>query len=349
MTRQRVEMRQRQPTDTDEPEIRTPEAGGEAPEPGPESKRKVDLSVPQVAGSALAAVIAAKLASTLGVYGTILGAGVISVIATCGGPLFQLLFSRTGEQVRDATAAAKPKARQVPSPSPASPARPASPADDRHTLMLGTVPGSAAPFPYDEDFGTATTHGTRLRGWKRPMLAAALVFGVTMGGITTYELVSGEDFSGTKGTTTFGSVVRGSGDGGRQDAPEERQERDQDQERGQEPRTPAPTGSAGQDGGRDAGEDTGPDGGTPSAGTTPDSGAGTPSGAPTTDPTTDPSTGPAPDPTGSADGGTTPTQEPVEPTAPTTAPTAPETPPAPTGTGQAPQEAPATPSGAGAG
>ncbi|MGW6538978.1 hypothetical protein ACWGBV_25860 [Streptomyces sp. NPDC055051] len=347
MTRQRVEMRHRQPTDTDEPEIQAPGPGGEAPETGPEKKRKVDLSVPQVAGSALAAVIAAKLASTLGVYGTILGAGVISVIATCGGPLFQLLFSRTGEQVRDATAAAKPRARQVPSTSPDPSARQAPPAGDRHTLMLGTVTGPAAPFPYDEDFGTATTHGTRLRGWRRPMLAAALVFGVTMGGITTYELVSGEDFSGTKGTTTFGSVVRGGGDGGGQDAPEERQrqERDQqqEQERGQEPRTPAPTGSAGQD----AEEGGGTDAGTPSTGTTPGPGTGTPGG--------DPATGPTPDPSGSADGGTTPTQEPVEPvgpTEPTTGPTAPETPPAPTetpATGQAPQDAPTAPSGAGAG
>ncbi|MFI8515447.1 hypothetical protein ACIGHB_30390 [Streptomyces sp. NPDC085460] len=359
MTRQRVEMRHRQPTDTDEPEIRAPEARGEAPDPGPEEdgqRRKVDLSVPQVAGSAVAAVIAAKFASTLGVYGTILGAGVISVIATCGGPLFQLLFSRTGEQVRDATAAAKPKARQVPSPSPVSPVSPvpeARPAGDRHTLMLGTVPGAAAPFPYDEEFGAATTHGTRLRGWKRPMLAAALVFGVTMGGITAYELVSGEDFSGTKGTTTFGSVVRGGGDGGRQDAPEERkqqeqqqeqeqQERgqDEDRERGQEPPTPAPSGTPG----GDTGEGAGTDPVAPPTGATPDPGDGTPSG--------DPTTGPTPDPTGSDGGGTPPTQEPVEPTAPTTGPTAPATPPAPTedpGTGPARQGAPTAPSGATAG
>ncbi|MFE9045747.1 hypothetical protein ACFYOG_33210 [Streptomyces sp. NPDC007818] len=356
MTRQRVEMRPRQPTDTDEPEIRAPEARGEAPERGPEEegrRRKLDLSVPQVAGSAVAAVIAAKLASTLGVYGTILGAGVISVIATCGGPLFQLLFSRTGEQVRDATAAAKPKARQVPSSSPLSPAPEARPAGDRHTLMLGTVPGAAVPIPYDEEFGAATTHGTRLRGWKRPMLAAALVFGVTMGGITTYELVSGEDFSGTQGTTTFGSVVRGGGDGGRQDAPEERkqqeqqeqreqQERGQDEDRepGQESPAPTPSGTPG----GDSGEGPGTDPVAPSTGATPDPGDGTPSG--------DPTTGPTPDPTGSDGGGTPPTREPVEPTAPTTAPTAPATPSAPTeapGTGPDRQDAPAAPSGATAG
>ncbi|MFF2779315.1 hypothetical protein ACFVU3_31015 [Streptomyces sp. NPDC058052] len=328
MSKQRVEMRHRQPTDTDEPEIRTPEPGGETPEPGKGAKRKIDLSVPQVAGSALAAVIAAKLASTLGVYGTILGAGVISVVATCGGPLFQQLFSRTGEQVRDATAAAKPKARQVPLPSPA---------DDRRTPAHGTGPGvAAAPFPYDDAFGEATTHGTRLRGWKRPMLAAALVFGVTMGGITTYELVSGEDFSGTKGTTTFGSVVRGGGT--QQDAPGQRQEQREQQgeegERGQEPQAPAPTGSAGQDDRVETGEGSGTETGPPSTGPTPDPGTGTPGG--------DATTAPTPDPTGSG-GGTDPTRE---PTAPTTDPTAPATPSAPAGTpGTGAQDAPTAPSG----
>ncbi|MFE7603067.1 hypothetical protein [Streptomyces sp. NPDC057494] len=262
----------------------------------------------QVSGSALAAVIAAKLASTLGVYGTILGAGVISVIATCGGPLFQHLFRRTGEQVRDATAAAKPKARQVPVP--------AGPQDDR-TLMLGTV---RAPLPsgepVDEDFGEATTHGTRVRGWKRPAIAAALVFGVTMGGITAYELVSGQDFSGKQGTTTFGSVVRGGGNTGR-DAPE----------RDQEP-TPAPSGPADGTGRQESGA------GTPATGSTPTQEPAT--GTPSTEPT----------PSGSADGGTTTAPT---PTAPTTEPAEPTQEPTATGTGQPETPSAPTPAGADAG
>ncbi len=286
---QGLEMRHRPDTDTREPEEKE---GG---------SRKLDLSVAQVSGSALAAVIAAKLASTLGVYGTIVGAGVISVIATCGGPLFQHLFRRTGEQVRDVTAAAKPKARQVPlAPGPR---------DDR-TLLLGTV---QAPPPHDEEFGAATTHGTRVRGWKRPAIAAALVFGVTMGGITAYELVSGQDFSGTEGRTTFGSVVRGDGSTGR-DAPDER------------PGT-APSGPA-QSGRPDGGAGSTPTGATPSQGTG-DAGEGgttTPSTEPT--PTGSPSGEPTPTPTGTAPTTepTTPTQEPttgsggsVTPSAPATA------------------------------
>ncbi|MFE6715743.1 hypothetical protein [Streptomyces sp. NPDC057695] len=280
---QGLEMRHRPDTETDE---REETAGG---------RRRIDLSVAQVSGSALAAVIAAKLASTLGVYGTILGAGVISVIATCGGPLFQHLFRRTGEQVRDVTVAARPKGRQVPLvPGPR----------DDHTLMLGTVrpPGPYAE-PLDEEFGTATTHGTRVRGWKRPAIAAALVFGVTMGGITTYELVSGQDFSGTQGTTTFGSVVRGGGTG--QDAPTE--------DRGP---TPAPSGSAGDTGRPDGGTDTPSTGSTPDPGDrgTGESGTATPS--------------PEPTPSGSTGGGT---PEPT-PSAPTTDPTAPTREPS-TGTG----------------
>ncbi|MFF5425564.1 MULTISPECIES: hypothetical protein [unclassified Streptomyces] len=271
----------------------------------------------QVSGSALAAVIAAKLASTLGVYGTIVGAGVISVIATCGGPVFQHLLKRTGEQVRGATAAVKPKPRQL-GRRAAGGRRPARPErTDEHTLMLGTVaPGGP---PADGAFGRATTHGTRMRGWKRPALAAALVFGVTMGGITAYELVSGEDFGGTKGRTTFGSVVRGGGDGGRGTPGHD----------GTPP--PAPSGPARDGDGKPDGG-AAPGGDTPSApdgrGTsTPGTGAGT--GTPAPEPTPGGSTGPTGSPGGPTGTDPAPDPEPSGP-APSTAPTGPAEPTAPT-------------------
>ncbi|WP_412126856.1 hypothetical protein [Streptomyces zaomyceticus] len=297
---QGLEMRHRPETDRNEPEE------------GEGGKRRIDLSVAQVSGSALAAVIAAKLASTLGVYGTILGAGVISVIATCGGPLFQHLFRRTGEQVRDVTVAAKPKARQVPlAPGPRG---------DR-TLMLGTVRAPAPVEEYDgehgEEFGAATTHGTRVRGWRRPAIAAALVFGVTMGGITTYELVSGQDFSGKQGTTTFGSVVRGGGSPA-QDAPPA-EEKDS---------APAPSGSADGTGRPADGTTTPSTGGTPTPGGegTGQNGTATPSPEPTPSDSTGGEPTPTPTPTG-------PTTEPTAPTAPTQDPTTgtggPRTPSAP--------------------
>ncbi|MFE4640728.1 hypothetical protein [Streptomyces sp. NPDC056730] len=153
-----------------------------------ERRERLELSVPQVAGSALAAVAAAVLASRLGVYGTIVGAGVVSVIATCGGPVFQHLFRRTGEQIREVTVQAKPGGRQLP--------------------VRDDGPGHP-PLP-DGEFGAATTHGTRVRGWKRPLRAAVVVFVLAMVGITGFELAAGRDLSGSGGTTV-GYVVRGGG------------------------------------------------------------------------------------------------------------------------------------------
>lgn len=76
-------------------------------------EKRLDLSVPQVAGSALAAAVAAFLAGQLGVYGTIIGAGVVSVVATTGGSIFQHLFRRTGEQLKEAaTVGTRPKPRR---------------------------------------------------------------------------------------------------------------------------------------------------------------------------------------------------------------------------------------------
>ncbi|MFD7442764.1 hypothetical protein [Streptomyces sp. NPDC059909] len=122
------------------------------------------------------------LASQLGVCGTIVGAGVVGVVATCGGSVFQHLFRRTGEQLRDA-AKSRPPVR---------------------------APHEA---PLVGEFGEATTYGRRVRGRKRPALAAVVVYAVAMLGITAYELASGKDLSGGTGTTV-GSVVRGGGGGG---------------------------------------------------------------------------------------------------------------------------------------
>ncbi|EDY42121.1 hypothetical protein [Streptomyces sp. SPB074] len=82
---------------------------GEAVADEQKPAKRFDLSVPQVAGSALASVAAAIAASQLGVYGTVIGAGVMSVVATTGGSVFQHLFRRTGEQLRDAAGQVVPR------------------------------------------------------------------------------------------------------------------------------------------------------------------------------------------------------------------------------------------------
>ncbi|WP_327679409.1 hypothetical protein [Streptomyces sp. NBC_00467] len=261
-----------------------PDTGAQRTEEG---GQRLDLSVPQVAGSALAAIAAAVLASQLGVYGTIIGAGLVSVVATCGGSVFQHFFRRTGEQIRDVTVQAKPKGRQVPRP----------PADDA-TQMLRQVHRDEAR----EEFSAASTHGTRVRGWKRPLVAASVVFGVAMLGITGYEVASGSELGGGNGTTV-GSAVRGGGSGGGggghptpATSPSQSPDHDRDQRRSPEGETNSnPGGGRSQDSGsgrQGEGEDTEP--------TTPDSSPstgdeGTQSPAPTPTPTPTPS-GSAPDP-----------------------------------------------------
>ncbi|MER5280487.1 hypothetical protein ABT025_32795 [Streptomyces sp. NPDC002809] len=340
-------------------------------------ERRIDLSLPQVAGSAVAAVAAAVAASQLGVYGTILGAGVMSVVATCGGSVFQHFFRRTGEQIREVTVQVKHPGREVtvhtrqtreggdpdaewvtsrsrvalretPGSADATamlrpldattvlrqvdpPVRGEVPAqkdadatavlrpvdattvlrkvtaDPDRTQLIESPDGTrrltAAPSP-DEEFTQATTHGTRIRGWKRSALGAAVVFVVSMAGITTFELVSGNDLSGGRGTTV-GSVVRGErGSGSSDPAPSPSTGPEQDATAPGQDDSTAP-GADSQDSGRSASPEPDRDGASsadPTPTPTPSASAGdgtAPAPAPSPAATGDGNSS-APDPTGTA-------------------------------------------------
>ncbi|MFD8142025.1 hypothetical protein [Streptomyces sp. NPDC059708] len=241
-------------------------------------RRKLDLSATQVAGSSLATVAAALLASKLGVYGTILGAGVVSVVATAGGPVIQHAFRRTGDRLREG---ARPGGRQVPAPAP------------------GEAP---APPPRGE-FGEATVHGTRVRGWKRTAVASGAAFALAIGGLGTYEAFAGTSVSSGGGTLLSGGTRK---------APDYRpSEREKEPDSGDR-------GRRGGQGGKDAGDGTkdGTDGRSPGSGGSPSpssshGGRGpdpaptpTPSGSARPDPSPTPSRQtPGPDPTPSTGGG----------------------------------------------
>ncbi|GAB3579915.1 hypothetical protein GCM10027445_49260 [Amycolatopsis endophytica] len=64
------------------------------------SEKKAGLSPAQVLASALAAVTAAFLGSTLGVAGTVIGAGVASIVTTVGGELYLRSLRRTRAAAR---------------------------------------------------------------------------------------------------------------------------------------------------------------------------------------------------------------------------------------------------------
>jgi hypothetical protein len=339
-------------------------------------ERRIDLSVPQVAGSAVASVAAAVAASQLGVYGTILGAGVMSVVATSGGPIFQHFFRRTGEQIREVTVQAKNTDREASAPTRETDGAGAATTVQRETdatavqgetdattvlrevdattvlgetdattvlrevdatavqgetdatTVLRSVAGdpdrtqllrpldgtqlltTGRPDP-DEEFTEATTHGTRVRGWKRSALGAVVVFVVAMAGITTFELISGNDLSGGEGTTV-GSVVRGgeqdSGSNDQAPAPstDPGQGQEQEQTPGQESdATPGTDSQGGQSWNPDSGQGDGSWGDpTPTPRPSDGTGGGT-SPAPTAPPPSEAAPGDggsaAPNPTGGGD------------------------------------------------
>ncbi|MFE3630937.1 hypothetical protein [Streptomyces goshikiensis] len=174
--------------------------------------KKLDLSVAQVAGTSLATVAAALLASKLGVYGTILGAGVVSVVATAGGPVIQHFFRRTGDQLRET---ARPRVRQAPLPGKG---------DGKNDGKSDGENGGQG----DGEFGAATVHGTRVRGWKRTAVASGAAFAIAVGGLGAYEAAAGTSVS-KDGGTIFSAGTRKAPDARPDpgsDAPErERQER----------------------------------------------------------------------------------------------------------------------------
>ncbi|MGW0365203.1 hypothetical protein [Streptomyces sp. NPDC002990] len=246
-------------------------------------QKKLDLSAAQVAGSSLATVAAALLASKLGVYGTIAGAGVVSVVATAGGPVIQHFFRRTGDHLRET--AVRPKPRQAPVPQEA---------------------GSPEP---SREFGAATVHGTRVRGWKRTAVASGAAFALAIGGLGTYEAMAGTSVSADGRTLLTGGAAT---------APDHRREPANEKGGGGKPsqsEEPGPSGNGGQSGQR------------PGPGASPD---------PSSDPSSSPSgdRGPAPDPSRSAPVDPTPAPSPSKHT-PTPAPTPTPHPDGPTRAGGA--------------
>ncbi|GAA3757963.1 hypothetical protein HDA32_001853 [Spinactinospora alkalitolerans] len=67
---------------------------------GEEKKKRIDLSMSQVVGGGVATLTAATAASYLGVYGTIIGTAVMSVISTAGTAVAQHYLQRSGDRAR---------------------------------------------------------------------------------------------------------------------------------------------------------------------------------------------------------------------------------------------------------
>jgi len=191
-------------------------------------RRSLDLSVTQVAASSMAAVAGAVLASELGVYGTILGAAVVSAGATVGSALFQHAFRRTGEQLRDlattpsaAVPVQRPASRR-PAGTPAPPFDPFDPGGEHTRMTAATAAPRAEAVAVYRGRNTWRPRSWRPRSWKPRSwktwaLMSVLVFGLAMGTVTAVELVAGKPVAAIvrdepgSGTSFGGGTVNHSG------------------------------------------------------------------------------------------------------------------------------------------
>ncbi|KZB87201.1 hypothetical protein [Amycolatopsis regifaucium] len=140
----------------------------------------------QVLAAAMAAITAAMLGSTLGVAGTVAGAGLASVITTLGGELYLRSLQRT----RDAALKARevltvPGRRRVLGP------------DEQETVRLKPPEG-------DEE-----SSGRKFQPrWAVIAGVSVVAFAVALVAITGFEGATGKTFGGGTGTT-IGKIIGG--------------------------------------------------------------------------------------------------------------------------------------------
>ncbi|MEV2277254.1 hypothetical protein AB0I72_16885 [Nocardiopsis sp. NPDC049922] len=292
-------------------------------------RKRIDLSVSQVAGAGAATLTAATAASYLNVYGTVIGAAVIAVLSTVASPLLQHWFSRSGEQARHL--AERAVGATTGAAAPVAPAEAATDSDAARTAALPHVAGGAddvaatrtMALPTTEDDGGAPAEGSPAgerparRSWKAVLVPAVIVFTLVMLVILAFELLTGRSMTAWmhgQDEPTAPSLL-----GGGTSAPPAQEEDaeapevtvDVPESTGEQTDTPADegaegTGGTGTDGGTgqdpvtptpDPGEtgdeDTGDDGGTTEP-TPPDDGGGEPETDPDGERPVDDSTAGAP-------------------------------------------------------
>ena len=157
-------------------------------------ERSTGLTPAQVAGSALAAVSAALLASFAGTTGTIIGAAVGSVVATVGAATYTWSLRRTSEVVRR-TAAQVRQTALLTGPLPRSVAQgPLRSGEDRQ--KSGEVPSDGTDEgPEDGATAPADESGRSGLPWVKVLIASVAVTVVALGGITAVEAITGKPVS----------------------------------------------------------------------------------------------------------------------------------------------------------
>ncbi len=174
-------------------------------------ERALGLSPAQVAGSALAAVSSAVVASTAGTAGTIIGAAVGSVIATVGAALYTWWLRRTHETAKKVAAKAR-QAALATQPLPRTVAQgPLRSRKDRAAAGKGATGDDSRP---EDDPDALEPVGKSLRHlpWRKILLGTAVVAVIAIATITLIEGLAGKPVSSITGGsdsegTSVGNVV----------------------------------------------------------------------------------------------------------------------------------------------
>ncbi|MEV0081990.1 hypothetical protein [Saccharopolyspora sp. NPDC050642] len=206
-------------------------------EPDEEAKKskKIDLAPSQVAGAALASVTAAFLGSRLGVAGTLIGAGLTSVVITVGGALYQRSFDSAKEKAvhaaakasalklrrttvaryvskKDETVEATRRIRLAPGmhwpggETVVDEDRTAKIDTDAATRMLNVAEAGQATEVVEPAKPVADRRKRHVR-WAMVAASCAGVFALSMLIVTGFEGVTGKPLSGGDGGTTLGQVL----------------------------------------------------------------------------------------------------------------------------------------------
>lgn len=224
------------------------EQSSDKTEKAEKAEKKSVLRPAQVGATALASLTAAFLASTLGVYGTIAGAGVFSFMLTIGSELYLRSFERTREAARRAKSSALARTAKSGRARDGEPAG-AGGATATFSLPSGPTPAEDAPtgerLPPHEATGFVVPLGEQDRGaagederdeaalegtrrfslrrvrWPLVIGTSFAVFLLVMLAVTGIERITGHAISG-QGGSTIGTVVGGDSD--EQPAPSPRDE-----------------------------------------------------------------------------------------------------------------------------
>jgi hypothetical protein len=153
----------------------------ETEEIGSKQSEGLSLSVTQLVASVLAAVSSSVAASVFGVAGTVIGAALGSLVSVVGSAVYSYSLKRTQERVLDLAVA------------------------KRFDVKGGATAADAEQAAGTESAAVPAENGSAARSWRRfrtlkPKqlgIAAAALFVLTLGLITSFELLSGRPVSAT--------------------------------------------------------------------------------------------------------------------------------------------------------